>query len=56
MYSRITVYKTILAPHFEYCPTILLYLNECDKNNLHKSQNPAMRMNHFESESLCEDL
>lgn len=51
MYSRITVYKTIIAPHFEYCPTILLYLNECDKNNLQKLQNRAMRIilkvNHY---------
>ena len=51
MYSRVTVYKTIIAPHFEHCPTIMLYLNETEKSNLQKLQNRAMRIilrvNHY---------
>lgn len=41
--SRIQVYKTLIAPLFEYCPTILLYINECDKQKLQVQQNRAMR-------------
>lgn len=44
MYSRITVYKTIIAPHFEYCPTILYYCNEGEKQSLQRLQNRAMRI------------
>lgn len=44
MYSRVTVYKSIIAPHFDYCPTILFYLNETEKNRLQKIQNRAMRV------------
>ena len=44
MYSRITVYKTIIAPYFEYCPTILYYCNEGEKQALQKLQNRAMRI------------
>lgn len=51
MYSRVTVYKTIIAPHFEYCPTIMLYLNETEKSTLQKLQNRAIRIilkvNHY---------
>lgn len=44
MYTRVTVYKSIIAPHFDYCPTILFYLNEKEKNSLQKLQNRAMRV------------
>lgn len=43
MNSRIIVYKTIIAPHFEYCPTILFYVNENEKCLLQRQQNRAMR-------------
>lgn len=42
--SRVTLYKTIIAPHFEYCPTIVYYLNETEKNKLQILQNRAMRI------------
>lgn len=44
MQSRITVYKTIIQPHFEYCPT-LLYTSDLNKmRTLQKLQNRAMRI------------
>lgn len=42
--SRTLVYKTIIAPLFEYCPTILYFANSTDKNSLQKLQNRAMRV------------
>lgn len=44
MFSRILVYKTIIAPHFEYCATLQLYLNNNDIQKLQKMQNKAMRI------------
>lgn len=41
--NRICIYKTIIAPHFEYCPTILFLLNESQFERLQKIQNRAMR-------------
>lgn len=37
--NRICIYKTIIAPHFEYCPTILFLLNESQFERLQKIQN-----------------
>lgn len=44
MWSRTLVYKSIIAPHFEYCPTILHYLNQGDKSILQILQNKGMRI------------
>lgn len=41
--DRITIYKTIIAPHFEYCPTLLYLLNESQINRVQKLQNRGMR-------------
>lgn len=41
--NRICIYKTIVAPHFEYCSTILFLLNETQTKRLQKIQNKAMR-------------
>ena len=53
MYSRVTVYKFIIALHFDYCPTILFYLTETEKNGLQKFQNRAKRVILVKGESLC---
>lgn len=44
MQSRITIYKTIIAPHFEYCPTILFMCNKEQVHRLQLQQNKAMRI------------
>ena len=44
MFSRILVYKSIIAPHFEYCATLQLYLNNNEIQQLKKMQNKAMRI------------
>lgn len=41
--SRIRVYKTIVAPHFEYC-SMLYMCNESKFQRLQKLQNRAMRI------------
>lgn len=41
--QRICLYKSIIAPHFEYCPTIIFLLNETQIARLQKIQNRAMR-------------
>lgn len=42
--SRITVYKTIIQPHFEYCPTLLYFFDFNKMSQLQKLQNRAMRI------------
>lgn len=42
--DRIRVYQTIIAPHFEYCPSVLFMNNESDFQRLQKLQNRAMRI------------
>lgn len=44
MYSRCTVYKAIIAPHFEYCATMLIYIGETHLGRLQVAQNRAMRV------------
>lgn len=44
MFARLTIYKTIIAPHFEYCSSLLLYLNNNEMQILQKMQNKAMRV------------
>jgi hypothetical protein len=41
---RIMVYMTVIAPHIEYCSTILYILNEEKINKLQVLQNRAMRV------------
>lgn len=54
--EKITMYKTIIAPHFDYCSTILFLSNESQINRLQMLQNRAMRaimcVNRFTSISL----
>jgi hypothetical protein len=40
---RQIVYNTIVAPHFQYCPTIFMDINKCDLNTLQKLQNRGLR-------------
>lgn len=41
--ERICIYKTIFAPHFEYCASILFCLNESQFKRIQKIQNRGMR-------------
>jgi len=43
-YTRCTIYKTIIAPHFEYCATLLIDMGETQLSRLQKAQNRAMRV------------
>lgn len=42
--SRIKVYKAIIAPHFEYCSSIMSLFNVGEFEELQKLQNRAMRI------------
>lgn len=44
IWTRITVYNTIIQPHFTYCPSILYMLNKTQVNQLQLLQNKAMRI------------
>lgn len=41
--ARITIYKSIIAPHFDYCSSLLFLSNESAFDRLQKLQNRAMR-------------
>lgn len=43
MYTKLTIYKTIIAPHFEYCSTLLINMNDYSMQMLQRAQNRAMR-------------
>lgn len=43
MYTRVTIYKTIVAPHFDYCNTIMVNFSKFNIQRLQKIQNRAMR-------------
>src|SRR5436190_4025821 len=43
-YTRCIVYKSIIAPHFEYCATILAGMVETQLTKLQVAQNRAMRV------------
>jgi len=43
-YTRCIIYKTIIAPHFEYCATLLIDMGETQLNQLQIAQNRAMRV------------
>lgn len=40
---KVTVYRTIVEPHFTYCASIIFLCTITDMNNLQKLQNRAMR-------------
>lgn len=42
--TKIIIYKTIIAPHLDYCATILYLMNDEQINKLQKIQNKAMRI------------
>lgn len=44
VYARCTIYKTIIAPHFEYCATLLINMGETQITSLQIMQNRAMRV------------
>ena len=43
-WSKITIYNTIILPHFIYCSTILFMCNKTEIDKLQKLQNRAMRV------------
>ena len=43
-YTRSIVYKSIIAPHFEYCATLIINMGETQLGMLQKAQNRAMRV------------
>lgn len=43
-YSRQIVYKSIIAPHFEYCATVIVGMGETQIKKLQVAQNRAMRV------------
>jgi len=43
-YNRCIVYKSIIAPHFEYYATLLIEMGETQSNKLQIAQNRAMRI------------
>lgn len=42
--DKITIYKTIIAPHFDYCATLLSSCNQNEMGRMQKLQNRAMRI------------
>lgn len=44
MYARLTVYRTIIQPHFEYCSSLLYLMDLNCINGLQKLQNRGMRL------------
>jgi len=44
MYARCLVHKSIIAPHFEYCATLIINMAETQLGMLQKVQNRAMRV------------
>lgn len=42
--DKITIYKTIIAPHFDYCATLLSSCNQNELSRMQKLQNWAMKI------------
>jgi hypothetical protein len=42
--SKVLVYNSIIAPHFDYCSTILMMSNDEDHRRMQRLQNRAMRI------------
>lgn len=43
MFARLTIYKTTIAPHLDYCGTFICFMKQNQINMLQKLQNRAMR-------------
>lgn len=43
-YTRCIIYKSIIAPHFEYCAMLLVSMNKTQLSRLQVAQNRAMRV------------
>ena len=43
-YTRCTIYRTIIAPHFEYCASLMIGIYDHDLSFLQKLQNRGMRI------------
>jgi hypothetical protein len=43
VWSKLTIYNTIISPHLKYCATILYLLNSTEISVLQKKQNRALR-------------
>lgn len=43
MQQKITIYRTIIEPHFTYCSSVLFMANVGEMNRLQKMQNKCMR-------------
>lgn len=41
--QRLTIYKAIIAPHFDYCSSIIFIMNDSQLERIQKIQNRAMR-------------
>ena len=42
--ARVSIYKSVIAPHFDYCSSLLFLCNEASMDRLQKIQNKAMRV------------
>lgn len=43
-WSKITIYKSMISPHFDYCASLLFLANDGDLIQLQKLQNKIMRV------------
>jgi len=43
-YNRCIIHKAIIAPHFEYCATLIINMDETQLGMLQRAQNRAMRV------------
>lgn len=43
-WAKMTIYKTIIAPHFYFCSTLLFLMNNSEMDILQKKQNKALRI------------
>lgn len=44
LWTRKTIYESIIQPHFRYCSSILLLCSNKEISDLQKKQNQAMRI------------
>lgn len=44
VWAKLTVYKTIIAPHLYFCSTLLFLMNNSEIESLQKKQNKALRI------------
>lgn len=43
-WAKLTIYKTIIAPHLYFCPTVLFLMNNSEMDVMQKKQNIALRI------------